>query len=379
MEPSTPLIDIDPAKTSQSQFNAGEWTPFSVTVKRSQQAARGVRIKNLASADKDVEVDTALLDRGLSLLPGESWRLTVPIQVRVPKEVSLKALEFQVQEDGEDEKYDKHVAWPDRLFNFLPALGKEIEVSFRPICAYDEDVKGEIVLQHRGPTVFRDFTVNVTSPEALKAGKTTVARPEFRLGQEVSWDVVVCQSSFTLSMVGNVGEGQTSAQASAQVNVMFPAIGADNRQKFRFLEPRRLSNDDIEVSEVGSDRPVSRRQGIFPLERGQQYEILIRPKHGPVTNMTLHGIPGRVHVHKQERQDDEGTWSCLIEVESTADLLSKPQALYYEVESKGEKLANEIPICLNPTSIAHWRVAAYLGIALTIQSVTALIRLLKHP
>jgi hypothetical protein len=119
---------------------------------------------------------------------------------------------------------------------------------------------------------------------------------------------------------------------------------------------------------------VDSTQGIYSIHGGNQYHLMIRPQHPGVTKIAVRDIPGVVHV-RDSQQTRDGGWRFVIDV-NFAELLRKAEVIYYDVESRGEHLTGEVPICLKPPRFRHWQVAGALGLALTVQGIAAIAKFL---
>jgi hypothetical protein len=350
---------------------AGEWFPLNLTVERPDSWSAPVRLANIASANKAVQIDCDLLDRNEELRPGERYQLSIRLKVSQPRLVALEELNIEVK--GPDGAGSEMVPLPPRKVDFFPAIGSEIAVQANSICTYEAGTKMEIVLRHEGTTTFRRLTVTVQPEKAVRAGKPTVQRPVFGPGDEEKFELVVDQNEIDVHLSADVSEQRSAA--SKTLSVAPPSQG---RRHFRFLEPRRLSVDTITIYEKTAESQVTveSRQGVYPLRGGSQYEVIIRPQRTGVQKIRLRDVLGQVHLRDVEEDRKNGTWKQLIDV-SMPDLFRKAEVLYYDVEVGGEHLTGEIAVCLEPAALRFWQVAGALGLALSAQGVFALARFLN--
>src|ERR1700677_2917754 len=87
--------------------HAGEWIPVLVQAKRPDVWPEGVLIRNVATLDKSVQIDRDFLDRDSVILPGETYRFTIPIQVPTQRRLSFDGFFLQIREarkDGGDDQ-----------------------------------------------------------------------------------------------------------------------------------------------------------------------------------------------------------------------------------------------------------------------------------
>jgi hypothetical protein len=351
---------------------AEEWVPVLLAIRRPDSWATAVRIRNVSSLDPGVQFDLDLLDRDLEVRPGETYRLTLPLRVALPRELALDTITVQVQEA---KAKDSHlIPLPPKRLEFRPAIGNEIHITLDPICPYRIGTKVQLTLHHGGTTIFEDLTVNLVPEQAIRAGKRTLQRQMFKPGEDERVDLVIDQEEIEIALACTA-DGK---HAEARRKLAVAALPAANSRRFRFLEPRRLSTDQIAVFQKTGDelRSMGTEQGIYPLWGGCQYQIVIRPLQAGVSHIRIRDIQGRVHVRNVEEDRQEGAWRFLVEVIASSELFRKSETIYYDVESRGGDLTGEIPICLLPPRWTYWRVASALGVALTVQGVVAVGRFL---
>lgn len=137
------------------------------------------------------------------------------------------------------------------------------------------------------------------------------------------------------------------------------------------MEPRRLSDDDVEIRDIGEEESsVPRDKTVFLIQSGGRYKLRVRPKYGVVSSIKMRTIPNLVHVTHSEPNSD-GWWQFCFEV-SHSSILRQPETILYDVESGDQRLAGEVPVCIVPPSLKYWKVAATFGVALTLQGAVAL-------
>src|SRR5215203_518773 len=116
-----PLVEIH-VTVPRDLVLAGEWVPLSLTIRRPSSQASPVRIRNVSSTDRDVQIDLDLLDREMEVRPGEAYRLTVPIRVCRARVLGLGHLSLQVEDTAT--RYSDLVRLPPQALQFRPAIGK---------------------------------------------------------------------------------------------------------------------------------------------------------------------------------------------------------------------------------------------------------------
>jgi hypothetical protein len=351
---------------------AGEWLPLKLLLTRPAAATAAALVKFVSCRDKDVQVNSDLLQGDIEIRPGESYRLTVPICVPTPRVFDLGAILVQVATPG---TVGQVVPLPARALPIHPAIGKEVQVRVQSLCAYSEGTKVQLTLTHGGRTRFEDFTARFGPDTAIAAGKHVLMRPAFGPGDEEQLEVVIAGDQLHVELSGKVEGRETTASLRQSV----PRVARRSERRFRFLEPRRLSLDQRSVSEDGSGRSVEAVHAAYPLHGDQRYQIVIRPQMPDVTEVALHDIPGVVHVLNMETDGGKRAWTFLVDV-STRGRWSKPERLFYDVfTAHEERLTGEIHICLKPPRLSHATLAGTLGLALTVQGFGALARFLLKP
>jgi hypothetical protein len=353
---------------------AGEWVPVTLLLTRPEHSGAGVRIKNVSVPDREVQLNTDLLQSDIEVRPGETYRLTVPIKVGHPRTLDLEQFVIQVGDATGDPGKDQGVSPPRKEIRFLPAIAREIMVSVVPLCAYEQGTKVLLTFEHQGATPYTDLAVTLGPEEAIQAGKGTLRRPSFAPGEKEQVEAVVNAERLEIHLAARAEGMQTEAALSQPVGRLLTRA---ERPRFRFLEPRRLSLDQKAVARVnGSDlQPVQPVEGAYALQCGERYQIAIRPQDPAVTDVRLRDIAGVIHVRKQEQVKDQRSWAFLVDV-AWNDLFRRPERLFYDAKRGEETLTGEMPLCLLPGWGRHLRLAGVLGVAVTLQGVGALVRFL---
>jgi hypothetical protein len=372
MMPIDPVIDAQVVLPRGPGY-AGEWISVLLVLKRPSSYSTDVRISNITTTDPAIQLDLDLLDRQVRIRPGETYRLTMPLRAQEPKPVALHSIQLQVKEL--EANLETEVCLPAKVLEIRPAIGNEIAVRLDSLCTYADGTKVLLTLEHQGSTVFQDLTVNVLPEEAVCSGKRTINRPRFQLADKEEIELVVNHKELHIELLGTV-DGQ---RPEARRTLLIPALPALSEKRFRFLEPRRLSIDRTAFVELTGDSqlPVSQLHGSHSLFGGSTYELVIHPQVSGVTDIQLRDIPGVIVVRNTEHDANTGDWKIRLDV-TFQDVFRRAEVLYYDVKARGDQLSGEVPICLRPPRLKHWQVAGYLGIALTVQGVAGVTRLLRE-
>jgi len=355
---------------------AGEWFPLTFELFRSTDHSFPVRLHNLTCADPDVHLDIDLLQQGVTIRPGETYRFIVPLRVLRAKTVDLGRLVLWLDQPDGNEK-DRVVDQIPSLQKFVvrPAIGNEIAIDVEPLCNYDEGTKLLLTLKHQGDSLFRDLTMNLGPSAALRAGKQTVQRTTFHPGEEEQVELVVASAELEVMLSASVKDARSEARRVLRVE---PPVSRTEK-RFRFLEPRRLARDQLrlyEATEEGPRRAVPEQHGVYLLEGGRKYLVEITPMQPGATGVHLKEIAGLPQGRKDQKSK-EGAW--VFGGDATGPpLLRKPEQLFYEVETAEGKLSGEIPICLKAAAGRYLQVAAALGVAVTAQGAVGVARFLHQ-
>jgi hypothetical protein len=367
------LLEIQTAELPPIAY-AGEWIPVTWLLTRPEKSGTNVRIKNVNCPDREVQLDTDLLQSDIEIRPGETYRLTVPVKVGHPKILDLERFVIQVGDATGNPRNDEPVSPPRKELRILPAIAREILISVEPLCAYDQGTKVLLTFDHRGPTLFSDLVITLEPEQAIQAGKRILRRISFGPGEKEQVEAVVNTEKLIIQMVARVQGTQTEAEVTKPIGRL---LSRAERPRFRFLEPRRLSLDQKLVARVsGTDlQSVPPVEGAYPLQSGERYQIAITPQDPAVTEISLRDIVGVIHVRNREQAPDKRSWTFLVDV-SGNDLFKRPERLFYDVKRGEETLTGEMPVCLLPAWGRHFRLAGVLGVALTVQGIGALVRFL---
>jgi hypothetical protein len=373
-EPVT-LLDVK-LSADWDRAYAGEWFPLTFELFRSTHDSSPVRLHNLTCADPDVHLDIDLLQQGVTIRPGETYRFIVPLRVLRAKTVDVGMLSLYL---GHTDGNGQEIVFPQipssKKFVVRPAIGNEITIDIESLCNYDEGTKLLLTLKHKGDSLFSDLTMNLGPAAALRAGKQTVQRTTFHPGEEEQVELVVASAELEVMLSASVKEARSEARRMLRVE---PPVSRTEK-RFRFLEPRRLARDQLRLYEAVADGPrraVAEQHGVYLLEGGRKYLVEITPMQPGATGVHLKEIAGLLQVRKDEKSK-EGAWVFVVDV-TGPPLLRKPEQLFYEVETAEGKLSGEIPICLKAAAGRYLQVAAALGVAVTAQGAVGVARILHQ-
>lgn len=350
---------------------AGDWLPLPLELSQPADAPGPVRLRKIACENRGIEVDSDLFPADVELRPGETYRIILPVLVSHPGVLDLSS--FFLQIDGPEES----VRFPQRLVQVAPSLAKELELSIKPLCAYETGTKVQLAWRHTGATHFDEFAVTLGPADAVLSGKATLRRKTFGPNDSDQAEVVVRGETLDVDMSATSAAGSVKARQTLKI---VPPPRPGQRPRFRFLAPRRLASDNVTVHQVKGGLLVAAAGGCFPVHAGMSYAVTIRPQSPGVTAISLRDIPGRVVVRKPEGDCDGHAWKFQVEINVLPhEWFGRPERLDYTVQSKDGPLAGEIHLRVKPPRWKHLGIAAALGAALTAQGVIALGRLLLHP
>jgi hypothetical protein len=368
MSPSRPPLLIDLA-AAWSEAVAGVWFPITVTLKRPDDGQGSVCVRNIDCADKGVQLDTDLFQRDVQIWPGEAYRFVLRVLVPRARTVDLKSVGIEVP--GESDLVD----FPDRVMEVRPALAREVTITEEAICSYGDVTKLKLTFRHEGETHFEDFSVRLSPEGAVQAGKVPIVWPAFK-PNDTEQVVVAASQDLELTMTALVDQSPVSARRSISIP---RGPGRKEAPLFRFLEPRRLSADNVVIRESSrKGAPLGLVRSTYHLTGGKSYQVVIRPQEDGVKDIVLHDIPGLIYVRNGSKDAEEGGWTFDIDV-AYGELLSKPERLYYKVETSDETLTGEIYLTLQAPESKRWKFALAVGVAATVQGLAAITHRLLRP
>jgi hypothetical protein len=286
--PDTPiLIEVPEA---WDQVPAGELVHLRLLLRRPVDQEGSVTIPYVNHRDPaQVSLNTDLVQREITLDPGECYALTVGVLFHTPGPTSLSRFYVQVNPtEGESTL----VNLPDKLVRVVPSLETQVQVRAERICAYEQGVKMELYVQHDGDTVWQDFEVAVGPSDRVQAGATCRRQATFSPGQQMTFEVVVAGEGLEVALVGQAN----GARVVARHRVIIPGTdtATHGRRPFTFLEPRALTTDRIVVHPVGGGKELSPERGTVPVSGGgERYSVKIYPSDQQAIDVVLVGVPAR--------------------------------------------------------------------------------------
>jgi hypothetical protein len=345
------------------ELDAGVRSPLTIALNLPADQPQSVVIRQIRSNSANVEIIADTFFGDIELIPGESLRVPVELFARRPGIVSMQDLAVQV--DGE--------LYPlgQQTVIVRPSLRKEIDVSVEPICTYEQGTKVLVNVAHLGRTAFQDVRLCLSPAGAVRLGKTDVRRKALVPGQQEQLEVIAAPGELGIEISGSADGHQARSAWSALVPVAPPR---PPERRFRFLEPRGLARDAVTVFALHDDVPreVLSREGVYPVCGRERYRIVIRPDAGKrVSDIRLRELPEQVHVNQSAKQVVAGRWEFEVFIAANT-LLTRRARLFYDMETPTGPLTGELHLTLLPSPWRHLRLAATLGVAITVQSLTAL-------
>ncbi len=368
LTPPRPPVLIDLEIDGGTAF-VGTWFPLTIRLRRPLDQKTPVRVRNVDCADKDVQIDSDFLQRDVEVRPGESYRFTMLLKVASVRELELATICLELAE------VDDLVPLPSRLVQVRPALGRDVVVSDEPICSYGDTTKVLLTFHHEGQTAYRNLRIHIGPEAAVRSGKWPIVRLAFGPG-DVETAIVAATGDLKILMSAVVDGADVRSERSVAVKPVTAKVG----QLFRFLEPSRLSSDQIVLRAGGrGGPPVGLVRSAYPLVGGGSYQVVIRPQNAAeVKDIKLQDIPGLIYVRKAEFEAEENGWTFDIDV-IYSELVSKPDRLVYRVETRTGLLTGEIHLALKPPHFKYLKFSVALGLAATLQGATALVRRALDP
>ena len=350
---------------------AGEWLPLVVDMQRNSDGTAFLQLESVTSEDPNIQLNTDLIQPRLEIRPGESYRCTIPLCVVHPQQINLASLVFTFSGSNSDAAAPRILKFKtaSKLMAVKPAISQEIETTLKPICRYEEGIKVVVTFVHRGSTHFSDWSLSLGPNAAIKAGKPALQRPTFLPGDREQIELVVIGGKLEAVLSATI-DGQ---RGEYRQDLIISAPPSPDGKRFRFLEPTRLAQDSVRIFRLsGEDKMYAeKRQEAFLLCGGERYLVEIEPRHPGVQEVKLNGLGHQIQVLKSERKGE--LWTFTIDV-TAANIFRTSERLYYEVNADSTKLTGEIPICLNPDWMRHWRLALTACALISFQGLAGIAR-----
>jgi len=350
---------------------AGEWFAVGIRLKRPEGWPDAVSVRNLACSDREIQIDTDLLQSNVEVRPGEVYHFTIQLKVSHVREVNLSAVYLQL---GSPSGLNELFNLPAQAVQVRPALGRDIAVAVEPICSYGAVTKLQLTFRHEGPTAYENLRIHVGPRDGVYAGKQPLRRPQFRPGDE-EVTVVAAKADLQLEIEGVTNGVPVKCGKTIPVRPVVPRAA----EPFRFLEPRRLSSDRVLIRDLQHQgQPVPFTRSAFSLVGGSAYQVVIQPEDPGVTEVAMSDVPGSLHVRPYGLDPEAGGWKFVVEV-SHNELFGKPERLNYRVQTSGGALTGDIHLTLWPPWARRWTFALAVGLAATVQGVAVGTRWLFDP
>jgi hypothetical protein len=342
-------------------LHAGEPAALTLLVTRPPEHPTPVILRNVSSPDKNVSLDIDLFERDLVLNPGEAYRLRLGLVAATRGVLNLGTIAVEAQEETKSELYNL----PQQAIQICPSPARELGLSVEPICSYEEGTKVLVRLEHRGASTIDNLALRFDPPDRVRAGKAILRNGTLSPGRSETLEVVLAPGPISVHVSGSIDGHALQLSRSEEIPAALPRDGG---RKFRFLEPRGLSVDQIEIRPVEPENapPVERTRGTYAVQGKKHYRVVIRPSGAQ--SVKLRELPEQVHVLPNVRELKD-RWEFEIFLPSN-EAWSKPARLFYDVVTAGGTRTGEIHLAIQPPAAKRWIVAATLGAAITAQSLT---------
>ncbi len=351
---------------------AGDFVPLRLVIHRPTDHDGAVTIPFVNHPDANrVSLNTDLFQREVTLLPGESYTLTLGVRFHSPGPANLA--EFYVQVNPANEQ-PTLVHLPDRPVRVVPSLSRQVKTKVERICEYDQGVKLEVLVRHVGETPWSNMEIAVGPPGRVRAGVTCHKRPILEPGQQEQFEVVIDGQELELSLAGTA-DGERVEDRRA-MPVPSAKNGPNGLPPFAFLEPRALPTDRITVLPAEGGAEVRPGRGVIPVMAGRRYVVTVYPSHPGARDVNLLGAAGQAEV--ESMKPEGGAWAFVVTIVDNS-WLTQLVRLYYDVTIPGKVLRGELYLSVRPSGVRLWAIAATAGAAVTIKGFTALAPALVNP
>jgi hypothetical protein len=351
---------------------AGELVPLRLLIHRPADRDGAVTVPFVSHRDAGrVSLDAELLQREVTLGPGESYALTLGARFHSPGRANLS--EFYVQVNPTVGR-PALVPLPDRPVRVVPSLSRQVETTVERICGYAQGVKLEVQVRHAGEDPWADLEIAVGPADRVRAGVTRHRRAALVPGQQERFEVVLDGDALELSLAG------TACGERVQDRRLLPVPPAEGgpagRPPFAFLEPRAMTTDRVEVLPEEGGRRVLPERGALPVTAGRRYVVTVYPSHPGAKGVGLLGASGQAEV--EPMKPEGGAWSFMLTAVDNP-WITELVRLYYDVQTPGRVLRGELYLAVRPSSGKLWAIAATAGAAVTLRGLTALAPALLGP
>lgn len=363
MTPSSPAVRVGLADEGPAALHAGERAALTLLVTRPPERPTPVVLRNVSSPDRNVSLDTDLFERDLVLRPGEAYRLRLGLIAAARGVFDLGSIAVEAEEEDKSDLYNL----PTKPIPVCPSPARELALSVEPICSYEEGTKVLLRVRHTGGAPIDNLALRFDPPDRVRAGKAILRNGTLAPGRSETLEVVLAPGPVGIHVSGTIDGHALQLSRTEQVPAALPRDGG---RRFRFLEPRGLSVDAVEIRPVEPENapPVPRDRGTYAVRGKQHYRVVIRPQGGGAQAVKLRELPEQVHVLPNVRESKD-RWEFEIFLPSN-EPWSKPARLFYDVMTPDGTRTGEIHLAIQPPPAKRWIVAATLGAAITAQSLS---------
>jgi hypothetical protein len=251
------------------------------------------------------------------------------------------------------------------VFEVQPTIRRDIVVRARPLPSWGKHFKVLVVLKNRGRETYEDLRVSFAptekraivnaqqsvSPESPSQGQGAsvsswlAGKGELRVSRLAPGDVekvtlFLNQPLLDVTINGRLKDQEATETLTKHVRRL---VLRRRFTPFRFLRPRRTSNDLVRVEEKVGDKSVAVRrnsQGHFVVCGGQTYSLRVEPEQ-EVEKLLFETVPADINKNSKPQPDETGrVWHAELEIE-TDELLSKPLTMTYAVELTRDKTTGD--------------------------------------
>jgi hypothetical protein len=357
-------------ETDPRNAYADTWHPVRVQIHRPPNQQSPIQIRHIDTSDRNFSVNIDLFQRNLQIAPDETYSCTIYLKTPQRGDFDFANLYLQVE--------NEIVAFPQQILTFRPSLRNELQITIDPICSYfdhDSVTKLQVTLKHTGSTPFGNLRVQFQPERLVRAGKQALVRQTFTGGDTETFMLAAIPGEISIH-VSAIVEG-----VDVHFEKTFPVEAVLTRRTipFRFLEPRKLSSDQITIRpRERNSLPIAQHRSAYPLSSKTHYEVTIRPQDLSVRGLDLEDVPDLIHVRTREQIPNEHAWRFEIEV-GFNELWSHNDRIIYNAQTSSGTTSGQIHVRLHPSWWRRWRFAITLGIAVTVQGAVAAFRRFMNP
>ncbi len=249
-------------------------------------------------------------------------------------------------------------------------------MTVEPNCTYEHvGTKADVRVEHIGTNQLANLRLQLSPQDKIRAGYAEQYRAEFKPGDDLHFTAVVDADQLALT-----AEGTNDGQVTSPVTWTRPVQAvqtATAMTTYRFLEPRKLSDADIELRSISEEAAVVPLQhGAYVLKARQKYRLVIRPRHPHVEDVHLLSHHGVAEVESLPVR--EGAWEFQLQLVSNSTW-STTSVLHYAMVTSDGLQQGELFLLIRPSAGRQWTLAATLGAALTIKGLAGIGLVLTNP